>query len=262
MYVVALEQEALPIIEYYKLKAIKGKLKVFKNLGNNIWLIISGIGSRKSSSAVKYLYKISKSKKDMIWINIGIAGHRNYEPGSILDIKKVTNNKGEVYYTSSILNNIKTNISLCVDTPEIRYKGDYVYDMESYGFIKSADKVTIKEFIFIFKIISDNLKYKPISYKKFAYKNIKDNIKRIDEILSQNILYLSKSFVSTESVMKLITKKFHVTFYNKKKLANILSRILLLNNIEEIKKEIRNQNNINDLLNSFETKLKNFIVEL
>ena len=25
----------------------------------------------------------------MIWINIGIAGHRNYEPGSILDIKKI-----------------------------------------------------------------------------------------------------------------------------------------------------------------------------
>ena len=75
-WVMALKQEAQPIIEYYKMKLLEGNniFPIYKNYDQSHWLIISGIGRDNSASATSYLYERSNSSKYTSWINLGIAG--------------------------------------------------------------------------------------------------------------------------------------------------------------------------------------------
>ncbi len=96
--------------------------------------------------------------------------------------------------------------------------------MESYGFLEALDSLTIKENIFMFKIVSDNLQFKPKSYKNFAVSFISKHIRKIDTILDKYRNKPPESFYDISLILNIIKNKYHVTFYNKKKIGKNLNK--------------------------------------
>ena len=66
--------------------------------------------------------------------------------------------------------------------------------MESFG-LEALDSITIKENIFMFKVVSDNLQFKPKSYKNFAISFISKHIRKIDTFLINIEISLWKIFM-------------------------------------------------------------------
>ena len=124
----------------------------------NVFLIITGVGKQNAKKAVAKLKKLNNNKHD-IWVNIGVAGHKTFKIGSIYEVKKViSSNNQNTFFTNSFYNEVPTSTICCVGKEEKKYNNNYLYDMESYGLLEALDSLTIKENIFMFKIISDNLK--------------------------------------------------------------------------------------------------------
>ena len=152
--VVAMEREAKPLINYWNLK--KNTEKIFSDKKKRINLIVSGIGKKRAEKATMYLAK--KTSNNAFFLNIGIAGHRDYKLGEIVLVSKVTDNKTKYNWYPSLLweTKIKTSPLVTVGFPKIRYKPNLLYDMEASGFFKSARNFVGPEKVQCIKIVSDN----------------------------------------------------------------------------------------------------------
>ena len=266
-FVIALYSEALSIIEYYNLKLVDYSMynnKIYKNEKNTIWLIQSGIGNKKAENAVNFLHKISNPTYNSLWVNIGIAGHKIFNLGRLYEIKKVTyiNDNKNSYYSNSLINCFEMHEVCSVDIPQTVFKDNYIYDMESYGFIQSVEKFCLRENICILKIISDNSNEKPNNYKEFAYKNIKKNMEAINSGLMHYLEEIKKNYIDFSSYMKLLNRKYHITFYNEKKIQNLMPKLITIMENDLIKKEIECSKSLTGLINFFEEKLKNYVLKI
>ena len=262
-FLVALKHEALPIIDYFELTLNDKKYRnIFSNVEKNIFLIITGIGIQNAKKAVAKLKQLKNNKND-IWVNIGIAGHETFKVGSIYEIKKViSSNNKNIFFTNSFYNKVPTSTICCVNKEEKKYNNKYLYDMESYGFLEALDSLTIKENIFMFKIVSDNLQFKPKSYKNFAVSFISKHIRKIDTILDKYRNKPPESFYDISLILNIIKNKYHVTFYNKKKLEKILTKIFIIKSQKEIKNDVLVSKSLNGLIKKYESYLTKYILKI
>jgi len=154
--VVAMEREAKPLINYWNLK--KNTEKIFSNKKKKINLIISGIGKNKAKNATNHI--ADQTSINSFFLNIGIAGHRDYKLGEIVLVSKVTDNKTKYNWYPSLLweTKIKTSPLVTIGFPKIKYKPNLLYDMEASGFFKSARNFVGPEKVQCIKIVSDNKK--------------------------------------------------------------------------------------------------------
>ena len=262
-FLIALKHEALPIIDYFELSLNEKKYRnIYSNADKNVYLIITGIGIQNVKKAVAKLKQLNNNKDD-IWVNIGIAGHKTFKAGSIYEVKKVISKNNEnTFFTNSFYNEVPTSTIYCVNKEEKEYNNKYLYDMESYGFLEALDSLTIKENIFMFKIVSDNLQFKPKSYKNFAISFISKYISKIDNILDQYRKKPLEDFYDTTLILNIIKNKYHVTFYNKKKLEKILIKIFVIKSYKEIENEILISKSLNSLIKKFEGYLTKYILKI
>ena len=77
----ALLCEANPIIENYNLiKSDKYNLyNIYLSADKEISLTLTGIGKTNAAKAVNYHHECVNTSDNNIWLNIGIAGHKNIE---------------------------------------------------------------------------------------------------------------------------------------------------------------------------------------
>ena len=152
--VVAMKREATPLINYWDLK--ENSKKFYSNKKKKINLIISGIGKKRAEKATIYLAE--KTNNNSFFLNIGIAGHKNYKLGEIILISKITDNKSKYSWYPSLLwkTKIKKKPLITVAFPKIRYTTDHLYDMEAAGFFKGARNFVGPEKVQCIKIVSDN----------------------------------------------------------------------------------------------------------
>ena len=257
----------MPIIEFYNLKLAECTdyiNKIYNNKSNTIWLIISGIGNKKAIKAVNFLYEISNCNHNSLWINIGIAGHIKFKPGKLYEIKKVTyikNNK-VFYYSNSLISCFEMHEACSVDKQEKKFKDNYIYDMESYGFIQSVEKICLRENICILKVISDNSENQPSNYKVFAYDYIKKNIEIINKGLVNYAKEIKTNALDHSGIMNVLNQKYHITFYNNKKIQNLMPKLMIIMGYNSIVNEIGYSKSLKALINSFEEKLKSYILKI
>ncbi len=261
---IALKHEALPIINYFNLIPHKKKIKdVFSNLEENIFLIVSGVGIQNTKNAIITLSKLNDYSEDSLWVNIGLAGHESFKVGSIYEIKKVVSSiYKNIFFTNSFYNKVPVYTACCVNAEEKKYKKKYLYDMESYGFLEALDSLTIKENIFMFKVVSDNLQSKPESYKNFAIYSISKHIAKISDILNKYRNKSLENFYEITLTLNMIKKKYHVTFYNEKKLEKILKKTFVIKSNKEIKNEILNSKSLNSLIIKLESCIIKYFLKI
>jgi nucleoside phosphorylase len=154
----ALECEAKPIINYFGLKKELNEwsFSIYKN--DTIVLAISGIGKIPMAAAVAYVFALYSRVSSPVIINIGIAGHKTLELGSLILASKISDNdSGTNFYPQFIGNNFPKCKELVTSSkPCKEYKTHCLFDMEASAFYEIALKFSSNELVHCIKIISDN----------------------------------------------------------------------------------------------------------
>ena len=135
--VVALTDEAQPLVEHFSLQPAVGHDPFRVYLGKDLRLIISGIGKLAAATAAGYLYGWSGNRRDEAWLNVGIAGHAKLPLGTAILAHKVTDQfvlPAMVSTTDPLQSECLSCDVCCVDRPENEYGTNAAYDMESAGF--------------------------------------------------------------------------------------------------------------------------------
>ena len=182
--VVAMKREAMPLINYWDLK--ENSKKFYSNKKKKINLIISGIGKKRAEKATIYLAE--QTNNDSFFLNLGIAGHKNYRLGEIILISKITDNKTKYSWYPSLLwkTKIKKTPLITVGFPKIRYTTNFLYDMEASGFFKGAREFVGPEMVQCIKIISDNKKNSILNISSNKIENwILSKIDIIDKLVNE-----------------------------------------------------------------------------
>ena len=269
-FIIALSVEAKSIIELYKLKEINlppNIFKIYKNIDLNIWLIISGIGNVNSAAATIYLYKSSPKNKKNIWINVGMAGSKNFDVGSIFNIKKVSYKntlKEESFYLSTLVNTkIPINEIVSVDALEKNLNEiKSIYEMEGYGFIKTVERFCSRELIIIIKIISDNEKIPPINFIKTTKHFMKSNIKALEELINDYIKISSSIKNKRKYNINIINKKFHITYSSKVIIEDLAFKFEKIYSRKELEIILSEAKTLKDFIREVKKKINSYVLKI
>ena len=265
-FLIALESEALPIVKFFNLKPCKNvnmPYKIYANYIEKIYLLVSGMGYKKARLGVDELNHFIEKDKNCLWVNLGLAGHKIYDIGNIYEIKKVmyTKNKQSLF-TNTFAHYFKSQTLLTVEREEKKYKQKFLYDMEGYGFLEALDKIAKRDNTFIFKIVSDNKRKKPENYKVFAENIIKKHLPKIKDLLFKHRYLEIKNNLDIKFILNSIKKKYHLTFYNEKKLEKLISKIIVFKKKQVILTEIATSESLSKLMENYENSLSNQILKI
>jgi len=157
-FVVALMVEARPIVDRFKLTQISGSRGFRLYSGENMRLVVTGVGRVSSAAGTAYLGGFSQSGASEGWLNVGIAGHARLPVGTAIHALRITDSvTGRSWYPPQILELPGSGQPLLtVDQPEFDYARDAAYDMEAAAYFPSAIHFSTGELVQCFKVISDN----------------------------------------------------------------------------------------------------------
>jgi adenosylhomocysteine nucleosidase len=155
----ALPCEAQPLIQHFKLTKLKrfNLFRVYHSEDKQISLTITGVGKLNAASAVSYHHACFNTSTSDIWLNIGVAGHKDLSIGDILIVNKITDeHDGTHWYPQIVFTPPCDSISLItLDKASADYQ-DSLFDMEASAFYQMAIRLGTAELIHCLKIISDN----------------------------------------------------------------------------------------------------------
>jgi len=158
-FICALKCEARSLIAHYRLKhrADSEFFPLYISPDKQISLTISGIGKVNAAAATAFTHAFLKTEKQDIWLNVGIAGHRELEIGEITLGHKIIDDANQTaWYPQIIVSPPCASVEiLSCDEPATHYT-DAVYEMEAAGFYATACRFATSELIHVVKIISDN----------------------------------------------------------------------------------------------------------
>ncbi|MCK5889573.1 MAG: hypothetical protein KAG19_06500 [Methylococcales bacterium] len=193
----ALECEAKPLIKHFELAKLTTRhpFSIYKN--DTTVMTVSGVGKVAMAAAVAYTQAIIPSCSSPVLVNIGIAGHADYELGDLfLAAKIIDNESGKRFYPQLIGNkwpetgNIQTASTLCTE-----YSNHAMHDMEASAFYEVAVKFSSSELIHAVKVISDN--------SSSSIDSI--NPKQVSMWISQHLTQIDQLCERWRSLRKLIT---------------------------------------------------------
>ncbi len=159
-FVIAHSLEAKPVIKHYGLvkNSSHRAFEVFEN--DQIKLIISGQGKVNCAAATAYCYYLSDSlDEQVLWVNLGVAGHPHYPIGSLWRVNKtIDSSTSKAIFPVNVIRTVSISAApaITVDKAERDYAQDSLYDMEVSGFFQAASRFTSLEYASSFKIVSDN----------------------------------------------------------------------------------------------------------
>lgn len=159
--VTALMAEARPIIDRLGLRAApQSPFRTF--VGEEIELVVSGIGASAAATAVGYAAGGSGRGSDA-WLNVGIAGHRDAEPSLAgLAHKVVDTSSGRRWYPPAAFDPPCPGFEVrTVSEVERVFEDDALYDMEAAGFYAAAIRFATSELVQVLKVVSDNRQQAP-----------------------------------------------------------------------------------------------------
>lgn len=173
--VTALKPEAQAFVDKYKLKKMKHEdITLF--CGNNLAVILSGLGVPNSRSATAKIIRDFNPSSDDVFLNIGICGaSTKHEIGKLLEI-------GSIIYEEQLftLNHLVKNIITCKES-EVSENLYEIVDMESYGFYEATTEIKRR---YIYKVVSDHFEPHAVTKeqtKRLVFNVIEEVMERINE---------------------------------------------------------------------------------
>ena len=153
---VALPAEARPLREFFRLEAEAGEPGPFGLFaGEDVVLVTTGIGKIAMAAACGYL--AARVEGPALWLNVGIAGHRDLDLGSPILAHQIRDRAtGRTFYPPLVFDPpCVTGTVETVDRPEFEYPEPHAYDMEASAFVEIAQKVAGAELAQVLKVVSD-----------------------------------------------------------------------------------------------------------
>ena len=155
--VVALATEARPLIDHYRMVGCND-VRGFRVYGTETQrLVVTGIGKVNAAAGTAYLAGIS-SDANPVWLNVGIAGHRNLAAGTGTHATRISDGAtGRNWYPSQVASMPGVGVQVIThDQPVTEYPLDCVCDMEASAFFSTAVRFSTSELVQCYKVISDN----------------------------------------------------------------------------------------------------------
>ena len=185
--VTALECEARPLIDAYKLKRNLSINNFIIYHNNNIILAIAGIGELAMANAIAFMAGKNLITSHSSIINYGIAGAKNFPIGEFFEINKISKDysKNSYYPIKTHDFSLKSQELKTYQSVVTQYPENILVDMECFGFFYSALKFVSIEQIWVGKIISDNenQNYNQIN-KAQVIALINKNLAKLQEVIS------------------------------------------------------------------------------
>ena len=169
-----------------------------------------------------------------VLLNIGIAGHRSHELGSVFAVEKITDQgTGRKHYPQWVVSPpCPTQSLITVAQAQPGYASDAMYEMEASAFYETATRFSSSELIHCIKIISDNKDNSSTQIKPAQVSQWLMDALPIIERISQQLAKLAglKQPSNTDSYAAIIAQ-WHFTNSEKIQLNSLLNkRAILINN--------------------------------
>ncbi len=155
-FVVALQSEATPLIEHFKLKSMQtGPFRYFAR--DKVRLIISGMGKINTAAATAALLHQQEFLDQAVCINLGISGHQSLPLGSCYVAHRISDStSGADWYPQMTFNPDCQTSQLCtVEQPSSDYPENSGLDMEASAFYPIATRYIASELTQVAKVVSD-----------------------------------------------------------------------------------------------------------
>jgi len=156
--VTALPAEAKPVTSHFGLKRLQPGCGFPVYRDRHISLVVSGVGKTNAAAASALLYALNGCPANAIWINLGIAGHRDLPLGEAVLAHSVTDAAtGETWRPPINILLPCPSVSLeTLDQPNFDYTRRSAFDMEASGFYAIAVRFSPPELVHCLKVVSDN----------------------------------------------------------------------------------------------------------
>ncbi len=225
-FICAFKSEAQPLVEHYSLKhqGDEGLFNIYLDKEQDISLTICGMGKIAAASAVLYSHTSLPGNANDIWINLGIAGHRDHEVGELLLCDRVEDaGSGQTWYPQVLVDTaIPTASVLTLDRPSDEYSGS-LYDMEASGVFHAACRISTLEFIHALKVVSDNEDNPLAGVNKNAVSQmVADRLESIIEF-TDSLLKLSRQLPASSDIREEQEKYLDVAHFTASQQSQLLS---------------------------------------
>jgi len=253
-FVVAMQTEANPLIDYYKLKPEKNsRFPVYSS--EHVALIISGIGRNMASAATAFL---AATRSVPVLINVGIAGHPSKALGSLMAANKITEAaSGKSWFPVHIKSSVDTEHLTTFDRVQTSYQTDCLHEMEASGFYETALRFSIAELAHSIKIVSDNEEYPVESLERSQIEGlVTGNLFEIS-VFAEHLCQLASEIqaIDSEYLVNQYQKLWKFSATQQHQLKRLLQRRLALDafttqsaEADLIHREVRTMRNSKDVL--------------
>lgn len=181
IWMCALHCEAKPIIDYYRLRKLSSTRGLDLYQTEGCQCVVSGIGALNMASATAWTAAQPFDEAGTCWVNLGIAGHRDFAVGTPIMASAITSPGHRPAYCIA-LPRVEMGSSALQSLPDETwpdYPSNQMVDMEAYAFMHAATRFIPPARCYSLKVISDNALNPPHRDKQ----RISDLIaKRIDVI--------------------------------------------------------------------------------
>ena len=260
-FICALKCEARSLIAHYRLKHFADSefFPLYISPDKQISLTISGVGKVNAAAATAFTHAFLHTEKHDIWLNVGIAGHRDMKIGEITLGHKVIDQASQcVWYPQIIVNPPCPSVEiLSCDKPATDYT-ESVFEMEAAGFYAIACRFASSELIHVIKIISDNQQQPTDKISgSFVTDLLKDKLEIIDQLIA-SLRQLAKDLDRPHEAPDYygqIIEKWRFTHAQRIKLKSCLNRWHVLCPDKNLMKVVDGSLQGKDVINQITNKL-------
>lgn len=259
--VCALNCEAKPWIEFYKLKKVADRpFDLYANDDGQVQVLICGIGALSTAASIGWLgarAQLQGSLDSMIWLNLGIAGHAQLALGTPVRVHAFVGEETlrKHYPPLTAKWSGETSSILSVNAPSNAYPDDMMVDMEAFAFHQSACLFSSAELVQSVKVISDNEDH-----------DVGDlNANKITALMRPQLGVINKfidALLSLPNANKpaeviLALTQLRATHSQRQQLETLLSKVSVLGLEAQMSElQLESKSSINDVLNGLRELLK------
>ncbi len=230
---IALPCEAKPVIGHFRLKKDTAINPFAVYLNQEICLAVTGIGKTAMAAGIGYTQALFAPVENPVFLNIGIAGHKDHALGSAFLINKITDaDSQKSYYPPLVFDPPCATAGVrTAAKPQLAYNQPALYDMEASAFYETAARFSSGELIHCLKVVSDN-KDTPAEgiNPPQATALIAAHLPTVDRVIAQAMVLASQTNWPAPPLYEQLLQRHRFTVSEKQQLKDLLCRAAVLTN--------------------------------